>query len=287
MRHYESADALATSHFSHRALLGDFDARVASNHPSFAILLTRIAEIDERRLYLDEGYPSMKAFLVQRMKLPTESSAFKRLTAARAARKYPALLMALFSGRLHLRGVLTLAPYLTPANADELVAAASDKTCFELEVMLAQRFPRPDLPERLDVISAPIVVSVPATAVGPLAPGRVVATIPDHSVHGCAEPVALLAAPRVEAPRPKIVPLAPQKFGFQFTGAQVCHDRSPGPFTRLCRPTPHPGGGETRGARARSRPMHVRQRVRKALWGAAQARVRSHRGGGARWQGNG
>ena len=220
MPHYESADALATSHFSHRALLGDFDARVASNHPSFAILLTRIAEIDERRLYLDEGFPSMKAFLVQRMKLPTESSAFKRLTAARAARKYPALLMALFSGQLHLRGVLTLAPYLTPAISSELVAAASDKTCFELEVMLAQRFPRPDLPERLDVIAAPVVVSVPATPVGPLAPGRVVATIPNQSVDGCAEPVVPLAAPRAEAPRPRVVPLAPQKFGFQFTGDQ-------------------------------------------------------------------
>ena len=220
MLQYESADTLATSHFSHRELLGDFDARVASNHPSFAILLTRIAEIDERRLYLDEGYPSMKAFLVHRMKLPTENSAFKRLTAARAARKYPALLMALFSGRLHLRGVLTLAPNLTPANADELVAAASDKTCFELEVMLAQRFPRPDLPERLDVIAAPILASVPTTPVGPLAPGRAFATIPNQSVHGCAEPVAPLAAPRVEAPRPRIVPLAPQKFGFQFTGDQ-------------------------------------------------------------------
>src|SRR5262245_2289201 len=130
-------DPFATSHFSNRELLHDFDARVAHNHASLAILLTRIAEIDERRLYLPEGYPSMKAFLVQRMRLPTENAAYKRLTAARLARKYPGVLVALSDGRLHLTAVLMLGNHLTPANADELVAAARDKTCFELEVELA------------------------------------------------------------------------------------------------------------------------------------------------------
>src|SRR5262245_21713238 len=119
-------DPFETSHFSNRALLLDFDARVAHNHTSLAILLTRIAEIDERRLYLPEGYASMRAFLVQRMRLPTENAAYKRLTAARLALKYPGILVALSDGRLHLRGVLTLAPHLTSANADELVDAARD-----------------------------------------------------------------------------------------------------------------------------------------------------------------
>jgi hypothetical protein len=80
MAPYVCADPLATSHFSHSELLHDFDTRVANNHSSFAILLTRIAEIDERRLYLEEGYPSMKAFLVQRLRLFTDHSAEKRLT---------------------------------------------------------------------------------------------------------------------------------------------------------------------------------------------------------------
>jgi len=218
---YACADLLGTSHFSHRALLDDFDARVASNHSALAILLTRIAEIDLRRLYLDEGYPSMNAFLIRRMKLPTKNSAFKRLTAARTARKYPGVLMAMFEGRLHLTGVLMLAARLTPANSDELVAAALDKTCFELEVMLAERFPQPDLPERLEALAAatpPLIWREPA---GQLAARRVESTIPAQIVDGCS---LELAAQRVEAPRSRVVPLAPQKFAFQFTGDQETHE---------------------------------------------------------------
>jgi hypothetical protein len=166
----------------------------------------------------------MQAFLVQRMQLPTEDTAYKRLTAARLACKYPGILVALHDGRLHLRGVLTLARHLTPANADELVAAALDKTCFELEVMLAQRFPRPDMPERLETIMAP--AAPPADS---LAPGRVETTIPDWLAHGHAESRPAEAArpfvsEGVEAPRARMTPLAPQRFGFQFTADQETRD---------------------------------------------------------------
>jgi len=218
-------DPLATSHFSNCDLLRDFDARVTRNHTELATLLTRIAEIDERRLYLEEGYPSMRAFLVQRMRLPTENAAYKRLTAARLARKYPGILVALHDGRLHLRGVLTLAPHLTPAIADELVAAALDKTCFELEIMLAQRFPRPDMPERLDALAAPAAPPSPDS----LAPGRVETTVPDWLDHEHAEshpagPAHQLVSERVETPPARMTPLAPQRFGFQFTGDQETHE---------------------------------------------------------------
>src|SRR5262249_27347538 len=219
-------DPFETSHFSNRELLRDFDVRVAHNHSSLATLLTRIAEIDERRLYLPEGYLSMKAFLVQRMRLPTENAAYKRLTAARLARKYPGILVALSDGRLHLTAVLMLGRHLTPANADELVAAARDKTCFELEVERARRFPRPDLPERLHAISTPgLMPPKPAPwSEGSLAAQRVEATMPEQHAHSELLSAPQLAAGRVEGPRPRVVPLAPQKFGFQFTGDQETHN---------------------------------------------------------------
>ena len=223
-------DPFATSHLGNRELLHDFDARVAQDHSSLAILLTRIAEIDARRLYLPEGYPSMKALLVQRMRLPTENAAYKRLTAARLARKYPGILVALSDGRLHLTAVLMLGNHLTPANADELVGAALDKTCFELEVVLAERFPRPDLPERLDALSTPGASLLPSQSVSwsedSLAARRVEATMPEQHAHGHSEPSSTphLPGQGVEAPRARVVPLAPQRFGFQFTGDQVTHD---------------------------------------------------------------
>ena len=211
---------LEVAHLSNRALIAEFDALVAGNHMSFAALLTRIAEIDERRLYLEEGYPSMSALLVHRMRLPTQNSAYKRLTAARTAQKYPGVLVAVSDGRLNLTAVLMLAPHLTPSNADELVAAARDKTCFELQVVLAERFPRPDLPERLSAIPAPEPPPIPAAALDLLAAKRVEATFPDQPVHGHSQLAPAPAPERVEAPRPRMTPLAPQRYGFQFTGDQ-------------------------------------------------------------------
>jgi hypothetical protein len=211
---------LEVGHLSNRALIAEFDALVAENHRSFAALITRIAEIDERRLYLEEGCPSMSAFLMQRMRLPTQNSAYKRLTAARTVRKYPGVLVAVSDGRLNLSAVLMLAPHLTPSNADALVGAALDKTCFELQVVLAERFPRPDLPERLSAIAAPESLPIPAAALDLLAAKRVEATFPDQPVHGHDQSAAPLAA----EPRPRVVPLAPQRFGFQCTVDQETHE---------------------------------------------------------------
>jgi HNH endonuclease len=219
---YVSADPYVTSHLSNRELLLDFDACIARDHKSFAVLLTRIAEIDDRRLYVAEGYSCMKDFLVGRMRL-TEDAAYKRLTAARLARQYIGILVGLSDGRLTLRAVLMLGRHLNPSNADQLVRAALDKTRFELEVLLAERFPRPDLPERLEAVAPPTPLgpwSAPGQA-GPLAPERVEATIPDGRGHDEASSAPPLAPERVEAiPRQRIVPLAPQRFGFQFTGDQ-------------------------------------------------------------------
>ena len=215
-------DPYATSHFSNHELLLDFNACVTRDHKSFAVLLTRIAEIDERRLYRPEGYSCMKDFLVGRMRL-TEDAAFKRLTAARLARQYIGILVALSDGRLTLRAVLMLGRHLHPSNADQLVRAALDKTRFELEVLLAERFPRPDLPERLEAVPPPTPLtawSAPGLA-RPLAPERVEATIPDWLSHDEGTPTPPLAPERVESiPRQRIAPLSPQRFGFQFTGDQ-------------------------------------------------------------------
>ena len=92
-----------------------------------AILLTRIAEIDQRQIYRRAGYSSLYAYLLGELHL-LEDSACRHIHASRLARRFPALLIAMFEHRLHMRAVMMLAPHLTPGNADELVAAASHKT---------------------------------------------------------------------------------------------------------------------------------------------------------------
>jgi len=65
---------------------------------------------------------------------------------------YPAILDALAEGRLHLTAVVLLAKHLRPENAAELLAAPEFKTTFEIKMLIAERFPQPDLPARIEAL---------------------------------------------------------------------------------------------------------------------------------------
>ena len=67
-------DLLATSHFSDNALLFDAKRWVAQDSTTTAVLLTRIAEIDDRKLYLREGYPSLFALCVHELRLSEDAT---------------------------------------------------------------------------------------------------------------------------------------------------------------------------------------------------------------------
>ncbi len=126
-----ATDLFATSHFSNRALLLDTKAWVKGERTSTAVLLSRLAEIDERKLYLQLGYSSLFAYCVHELKL-AEDSAAKRIHVARLARRFPGILVEIYQGRLHLTAVQMLARHLRSGNADDLLAEARDKTKTEL-----------------------------------------------------------------------------------------------------------------------------------------------------------
>jgi hypothetical protein len=119
-----------------------------------AAVLVHLSEVEARRLYLPAGCSSMHVYCMRVLAM-SEDEAYKRIRAARAVRRYPPVAMAVEQGRLHLIGVVLLAPHLTEDNAEELVAAASGRSKAEIELVLARRFPRPDVPERLDRIASP------------------------------------------------------------------------------------------------------------------------------------
>jgi hypothetical protein len=132
--------AYTLTHLGDAVLLRDLGALVAQDRITTATLLAHIAEVDARRLYLQNGHPSMFAYCVDELRL-SEGGAYKRIQAARAARAHPVIFAAVADGRLHLTAVRLLAPYLTPENADELLAAATHRRRPEIEQLLAQRFP--------------------------------------------------------------------------------------------------------------------------------------------------
>ncbi len=134
----------ALSHLSDRSLLDGLARLVARDRATTAEMLAHIAEVDARKLYLPAAYPSMYAYCVGELRL-SEDAAFKRIKAARAARRFPVILEMVADGRLHLSAVVLLAPHLTEDTCRELLAAAAHNTRAEIEQLLAARFPTSDM----------------------------------------------------------------------------------------------------------------------------------------------
>src|SRR5262245_53162948 len=126
----------SVAHLSDGTLRRALLAIVTRHHLNTAQLLSHLAEFDARGLHRDDGYPSLFAYCVQVLHF-SEDEAFKRIRAARAARRFPEILEAVAQGQLHLTAVVLLTPHLRPDNAEELLKEARHHTKAEIELLLA------------------------------------------------------------------------------------------------------------------------------------------------------
>jgi 5-methylcytosine-specific restriction endonuclease McrA len=196
------------THLPDQTLLREFKASVFQERGITAMMLAHLGEVDSRRLYAPAGHPSMFEYCVEELHF-SEDAAYKRIRVARTARRFPVIFEMIANGRLHLTAVVFLAPYLTPENANELLAAADYKSKAAIEQLLAARFPQPDLP----------------TLVGPIASRPANSQlVPEPVKFSPAEQPA--PEPVVPfAPRPKIQPLAPQRYAVQCTVGQGTYEK--------------------------------------------------------------
>lgn len=169
----------------------------------------------------------------------SEDAAMKRLQAARIAREFPAIFDMVADGRLHLSAVCLLARWITHDNAKDVLEAAAHRTKAEVELLIAERFPRPDVPARVLPITVQATVVEPApgqvehaqlssagagTSAGPLAlPAGTHDSEPVPGQVASSGPVAPQMVPP-PAPRPRVAPLAPARYSVQFTAGQETHD---------------------------------------------------------------
>lgn len=82
-------DSLA--HLSDAAVIEEVTRLAHDERHATARLIAALAELDSRRLYLAEGSSSVFAYCTRVLHL-SEHSAYGRIEAARAARKFPVLL---------------------------------------------------------------------------------------------------------------------------------------------------------------------------------------------------
>ena len=113
-----------------------------------AELLVYLAEVEERRLYLGEATSSMFAWCVERLHM-SEDVAANRIRAARVVRRFPLVGTMIARGEVHLAGVVLLAPHLTEENHGDLMARARHRSKREIEKLVAEIAPRPDVDSRV------------------------------------------------------------------------------------------------------------------------------------------
>ncbi len=169
-----------------------------------AQVLVHLAEVDGRGLFRREGYSSMFAYCTKELNF-SESSAYHRICAARAARRFPLALEMVRSGELHLSGLSALAPRLNADNHRELLHEARNRSKQQIAELLADRRPKPDVPSTVRRLR-----SIASTHSGPIPDARTGA--------------ARMGASR-SGPSRKPEPLGQDRFKIQFTAGRGVYEK--------------------------------------------------------------
>ncbi|HTO91476.1 MAG TPA: DUF222 domain-containing protein, partial [Candidatus Sulfotelmatobacter sp.] len=226
------------THVSNGALLQRLSEQVAVGRRGTAEVVALIAEIQKRRLYAAAGFPSMHVYCIEKLGF-SEDEADRRIQAARAARRFPIILDLLADGRVHLTGVRLLRPYLTPVTANSLLRASIHKTRKEIEQLLADRFPRPDVPSRVVVVAqagAEPVNSANGTQPVPMPMDESISPAPERMKPlenlESSDPKVLGTTPDSPTPPPtsppmpppRVAPLGTERYSLQLTMTRPTHD---------------------------------------------------------------
>ena len=178
-------------------------------------LVAHLAELDTRTaLFAAQGHGSLFTYCTQVLRL-SEDATCNRIQAARACRDFPVILDLLASGAMSLTSVRMLRPHLTPENHEAVLARARGRSRREIEALVAELAPRPDVPS--SVRKLPTVSPTPTLL--PTAPAtRVEAATPEP-----APPVS--SPPPLRTRRPIIEATSPERYRVQFTIGKESHDK--------------------------------------------------------------
>ena len=199
--------ALELTQLTDEALVAETKRMAAVERQATAELLLLLIELERRGLHLALGYSSMFTYSTRAL-LMSEQAAYKRITVARAARRYPAIVDLLVTGALTLSSAKILAPHLTDENVDAMLEAARGKSTREVEGLIAAAHPQPDVPASVRALPEPKRALLDSG----LAMSESVATAP-------ASP-----APS-HAPRPIIAPIAPRRYLLKVSVGQGTYDK--------------------------------------------------------------
>jgi hypothetical protein len=289
-------DILATAvALPDRDLLARMPILAAHERTATAELVAHLAALRLRpSLYAAEGYGSLFAYCRQALRL-SEDAASNRIHAAKACMKFPVILDLLVSGELSLSAVRMLRPHLTIENYAQVLARARNGRRIDIERLVAELTPRPDVPSSVRKLPRPggarpqppageqgtlpateISVPVTPTAVQPGSAEN--ETRPSSDVESAPVSPAQVDLERPAAhsvPRPVVQPLSPERYRVQFTVGQEAYDILQRLQTLLRRELPDGDAGAIfeRGLRL------LHEEVEAARFGRTRG-IDKHNGGG-------
>jgi hypothetical protein len=184
--------------------------------------VAHLAVLDDRpSLYAARGYGSLFDYCTQVLRL-SEDAACNRIHAARAGRDFPMILDLLASGAMSLSSVRLLRPHLTPENHEAVLARAGGRSRRQIEALVAELAPRPDVPS--SVRKLPMLTPVPAPPT--LKPTTTVpSTRAGAAIVAPSAPPPPIAPPLVSTRRPIIETTSPDRYRVQFTIGKESHDK--------------------------------------------------------------
>ena len=139
-----------------QALAARARALADGGRAAIAALVDCVGALEARDLHLAHGHASLYAYCRDALAL-SEHDAYCVAAAARAARRFPAILALLADGGLTLTTVKLLAPHLTPENAARVLDAARGKRRSQVEEIVALLVPQEEPPPELRRLAAPAV----------------------------------------------------------------------------------------------------------------------------------
>jgi hypothetical protein len=185
-------------------------------------LLRLLIEVERRGLHLTLGHSSLFVYCTRILRL-SEQSAYRRITAARAAKRFPRLLQFLADGSLTLSSVGLLVPQLTEETVDSLVDAARFKSTREVERLIAGAFPQPDVP--LQIRACPARAEVEPDCGELFAPAIEQRAAPEVTLSAAARQASGPPAVLPSKPRAILSPISARRFFLRATISEDTHDK--------------------------------------------------------------
>src|SRR5688572_19912559 len=206
--------ASATS-LSNQDLLDRLVVLAGNERHASVELVAHLVALDARpSLYEGLGYGSLFEYCTAVLRL-SEDATCTRTAVAGACRRFPVILDLLATGATNLTNIRRLAGKLTPANHEAILARAIHRTREEIEVLLRELDPLPDLRSSARKVPAPAGAGSPSPAP---------AHVPSQGAIGL--PLSQGAAPVAFAPpvpRPVVRPSAPPRYHVKFTIGEETH----------------------------------------------------------------